>query len=198
MKKTLIGLLFFCAINSYAQIDTIISYKNSLRYDPLPAINSTFMLGFEQYCTPVSSLLLIPSVMYKEANNYSHQGFIFEAQYRYHVINKLANNGKSIHSYYVAPYASAKFFRIEDQYYKQIWNGSYYTNEYVDYTDEFIAFSGGIIGGSEITFAKKIFLDFYIGGGIRTADTNRNDENTMEPGFKGIAPKIGFNIGVRF
>jgi hypothetical protein len=198
MKKIFILFFLFGIINCQAQVDTILPYKNSLRYDPLPAVNSTFMLGFEQYCTPVSSLLLMPSVMYKEGDNYAHQGFIFEVQYRYHVINKVSNNGKSVISYYAAPYAVAKFFRIEDVYTKQTWNGSYYDTETIGYTDEFNAFSGGIIGGSEITFAKKLFLDFYLGGGIRTAGTNRNDDTPMDPGFKGIAAKIGFNIGVRF
>lgn len=198
MKKIVLAIFLLGIINCQAQVDTVIPYKNSLRYDPLPAINSTFMLGFELYCTPVSSLLIMPSVMYKEDSDYAHQGFIFETQYRYHVINKLSNSGKSIISYYVAPYAAIKFYRIEDVTLSEVWNGSYYTMENLKYTDVFNAFSGGILGGSEITFAKKLFLDFYLGGGIRTAKTNRNDDSPMDPGFKGIAPKLGFNLGVRF
>lgn len=198
MKKLFFAIIFLGVYTANAQVDTIIPYKNSLRYDMVPALNSTFSIGFEQYVTPVSSLLLIPAVMYKENNENVKQGFLFEAQYRYHVINRTSNNGKSIISYYVAPYASAKFFRIEDSYSYSVYDGINYDYITVDYTDEFSAFSGGIIGGTEVTFAKKLFLDMYIGGGIRTSDSDQNNESVIDPGFKGIAPRIGVSIGVRF
>lgn len=198
MKKIFLALFFFSFLVVNAQIDTILPYKNSLRYEMIPALNSTFSVGFEQYTTDVSSIVFIPSVMYKEDNNLAKQGFIFEAQYRYHVVNKATNNGKAVISYYVAPYAAVKYFKIEDNYGYSVWNGSYYDYVYLEYTDEFSAFGAGIIGGSEITFAKKLFLDFYIGGGIRTSDATRNAESIVDPGFKGIAPRAGFNIGVRF
>ncbi len=198
MKKIFLALLCSVSLSTYAQIDTILPYKNSLRYEILPALNSTFSIGFEQYTTPVSSLVLIPSVMYKDDNNMTKQGFLFEAQYRYHVVNKTTNNGKSVISYYIAPYVAAKYFKIEGSNGYSVWNGSYYETFYEKSTDEFSAFGLGIIGGSEITFAKKLFLDFYLGGGVRTSDSKQNATDIMSPGYKGIAPRAGFNIGVRF
>ena len=67
-----------------------------------------------------------------------------------------------------------------------------------------MAFNPGVLIGYQQTFFEILFLEIYVGGGIRTAnisDTSSEanfyyNDGIFDEDYKGVFPKIGFSIGL--
>jgi hypothetical protein len=71
-----------------------------------------------------------------------------------------------------------------------------------DYKQTITSVSPGFTLGLQKTLWRVVFLDVYVGGGIRFSDitppttSQYYDSDITDPGYEGIYPKIGAKIGV--
>ena len=59
--------------------------------------------------------------------------------------------------------------------------------------------SGGVVLGLQIAMGNKFFMDFFTGGGIKRSFGDIRQSQFIavtEPGYNGVFPKIGFQIGI--
>ena len=90
-----------------------------------------------------------------------------------------------------------QYFETESKTYDN--NGNY-----IWQTDTFDAFGGGMLFGWSFSFANRINLDIYTGGGIRKTFNYDPAENTyysdgvFDYGYSGIVPRLGIDIGFWF
>ncbi len=117
-----------------------------------------------------------------------------EAQLRFHVFTVI--KPKESNRLYFAPYLMNHYLETEGQSYDN--NGAYSWN-----TDTFDAFGGGMLFGWSFSFANRINLDIYTGGGFRKTfnynNTNSYNDNTVfDYGYSGIVPRLGIDIGFWF
>lgn len=197
MKKPIAVLLFILMMTgASAQILATANspeYKNLLKMSTSLFVRSTFQLGYERFFNPNTSFYLTAGLGFKD-NDYEK---IFsvrnEAQMRFHVFTVV--QPRQSHRLYFAPYLLNEYFE----------------NEYHDYssgyemwrTDTFDAFGGGMLFGWSYSFANRINLDIYTGGGFRKTfgfdiDDNYYDDSVFEYGYTGIIPRLGIDIGFWF
>ena len=96
---------------------------------------------------------------------------------------------------YAGPYVMHRY-RDQDV---QIWDWILQTN--VTVKERINEFSGGVILGAQIAFANKLFVDFFTGGGIKRSfgrSPDNTNVNITQPGYNGVLPKIGLQIGIGF
>ena len=137
-------------------------------------------------------------------NNNQQIGWTGEIQVRRY----LSNNPelKQLEGFYVSPYFKGGYFRFDEDY------GYYYAtydenNNYIEdlwypYEDsyEIKNYQLGMIMGYQFIFSDVIALEFFLGGGIQYADSNRSSYNNtpFDKSYTGVVPKVGFNFGASF
>ncbi|MCF8232428.1 MAG: DUF3575 domain-containing protein [Bacteroidales bacterium] len=201
MKKPFAIILAFIAIafvNSVqGQGEVEKMYRNRFGFSTLPFVTGTLQLNYEYLLPSRNGIWLAPLVHYTNRDYQDEIGFGLETQYRFYVVRReKENHGKNL---YFAPYAFFKYFDIKE---KDIYYyGGVYGDEpsVIDRKDKFATAGAGILFGWQYVFSERIYLDVYVGGGIREAfnDKDRYDE-FMQPGFSGFAPKVGVDISFSF
>ena len=119
-------------------------------------------------------------------------------QYRYFVYTKTKeNSGLNI---YFAPYLSYRYTEEIEPYSIPGLFDYYGPTKYY-----FNSFAGGVLFGYSFTIAKKINLDFNLGGGIRRSlgahlkdNVNFYNQSIFDPGYNGITPRAGIDVGFKF
>jgi hypothetical protein len=152
---------------------------------------NSFQIGYEYFFKPTSSFQINAGVRFKESEYEQYWGVVSDAQLRYHV-NTLIQPQNS-HRLYFAPYIAYIYEEKESN----IWNANGY-QEWV--MDSYTALGSGVLFGWSFSFANRINLDIYTGGGIRKAFGVEHDfDNTVwDYSFSGIAPRLGIDIGFWF
>jgi len=198
MKK--IVLVLFLAISASGAFAQALAtsnspeYKNLLKLSAALFTQSTFQLGFERYLDQNTSLYLTAGISFRDTDYEKKWGIRNEAQMKFHVYTLI----KPTLSYrlYFAPYLLNQYYEIEEQIYD---NNGYQTW----YSDTFDAFGGGMLFGWSFSFANRINLDIYTGGGIRKTfnfdpPANYYDDGITDPAYNGIVPRFGIDIGFWF
>jgi hypothetical protein len=168
-------------------------YKNLLKMSTSLFVRSTFQLGYERYFNQNTSFYLAAGLGYRD-NDYEKVFAVrSEAQMRFHVYTVV--QPRQSHRLYFAPY-------LLNEYYETEYN--HYTSGYEMWsTDTFDAFGGGMLFGWSYSFANRINLDIYTGGGFRKtfgydSESNYYDDSVFEYGYSGIVPRLGIDIGFWF
>jgi hypothetical protein len=197
MKKILLLLVVVClATGVKAQILATANspeYKNILKMSASLFTRSTFQMGYERFFKPSTSLFISGGMVFKDSESEKIWGLRTEAQIRFNVYTVI--NPNQSHRLYFAPYLMNQYFETE--------TSDYYSSSYPNRTDNFNAFGGGMLFGWSFSFANRINLDMYAGGGFRKAfnyDTNTDyfDDNIFEYGYSGIVPRFGIDVGFWF
>jgi hypothetical protein len=200
-KASILFVIIVLAISSFAQTQPTSStgtYRNIFKVSAAMFTRSTFQMGYEHYFNPTTSFLLNAGMNFKD-NNYNNEqqwGVGTEAQVKVHVFTNIKS--KTSHRLYFAPY-------IMNNYEEQKKN--IYTNlgTYEWTTDTYDALGIGCVFGWSFSFANRINLDIYTGGGIRKAfnvDENNNyyynSSSIFDYSYSGIAPRLGIDVGFWF
>jgi len=199
MKKILLAFLVVTSTSgAFAQILATANSpetKNVLKMSVSQFTHSTFQMGYERFIAPTTSLYLAPGLSFEDSDNTKTWGVRAEAQMRFHVFTVI--NPKNSHRLYFAPYIMNQYFETENKIYDN--NGNYMWQ-----TDAFDAVGGGMLFGWSFTFASRINLDIYTGGGLRKTfgyDENSNiytSEGIYDYSYSGIVPRLGIDIGFWF
>lgn len=173
---------------------------NFIKMSPLYFATSIFQLGYERLVGYDKGLLFFASVKYLENGHETKEGYGGEFQFKYYIFNKKLS--KNYHRLYFSPYFNYKYTEIELEKYSNVYppvhNDEYVTNFYTSY-------SIGVLFGYSLITISHLNIDVYLGGAMRrsTEDIYTNDtydtyDDLFDPGYKGIAPKVGFDIGFNF
>jgi hypothetical protein len=199
MKKIFLSILIVAsASGAFAQILATANspeYKNILKMSVSQFTRSTFQMGYERFVAPTSSLFLAAGLSFEDSDYNKTFGIRTEAQMRFHVFTVI--KPKDSHRLYFAPYLLNQYFETENMTYDNNGNSMWQT-------DTFDAFGGGMLFGWSFSFANRINLDIYTGGGIRKTfnyDPSENtyyNESVFDYGYSGIVPRLGIDIGFWF
>lgn len=198
MKKLVFVLVFIISVSAAsAQILATANspeYKNILKMSVSLFTRNTFQMGYERFFQPNTSFFLAGGLNFKDSDYEKDWGVRTEAQMRFHVYTVI--KPRESHRLYFAPYLLNEYMEIQN-----INNSSSVPNAWQ--TQTFDAFGGGMLFGWSYSFANRINLDIYTGGGIRKTfnyiNYNRYDNNGIyDYGYSGIIPRLGIDIGFWF
>ncbi len=190
-------LIVLSASGAFAQVLATANspeYKSILKMSASLFTRSTFQMGYERFLNPNNSVYLTAGLNFRDSDYEKEWGVRTEAQLRFHVFTVI--KPKESNRLYFAPYLMNHYLETEGQSYDN--NGAYSWN-----TDTFDAFGGGMLFGWSFSFANRINLDIYTGGGFRKTfnynNTNSYNDNTVfDYGYSGIVPRLGIDIGFWF
>ena len=198
MKKIVLIMLLAAYTTANCQVaDSTKKYNNKLKFSVVNFFDNTLFLSYERTMKNGNALFVGVGPLYANTNNEPKSGLRSELQYKLYITEKIKEN--SAKRIYFAPFFTYKF--LEKKY------TSYYidNNIWPNYTVQYHSFCPGIIAGYSITVYNRINIDFYVGGGLkRTFDGNFNGHinydnyNLWDPGYSGVIPKVGFDIGITF
>ncbi|MFZ4546434.1 MAG: DUF3575 domain-containing protein [Bacteroidales bacterium] len=198
MKKILFAVLFTtCVASGFAQILATANspeYKNILKMSASLFTRSTFQMGYERFFNPNTSFLVSAGMSFKDSDYEKVWGVRTEAQMKFHVYTVV--KPLQSHRLYFAPYLMNEYYETEGSHYD--YNGNSYWQ-----TETFDAFGGGMLFGWSFSFANRINLDIYTGGGLRKTFNYDNSEYYYDNGvfdyaYSGISPRLGIDIGFWF
>ncbi|MDF1697995.1 MAG: hypothetical protein P1U56_19260 [Saprospiraceae bacterium] len=204
--------LFMC-FSGFGQSDHF-SNRNALKISPVEFGKAQFEVSYEHYFGDRSSSFSIsPSVILKENNQESIEGFQIGAQYRFY----LSHVRKDERRVFLGFHNIGLYTGLYGQYldYKEDYQYMWYDNQQGEpmsgeFTKDVTAMEGGAIIGVQIDITNRILLDFFVGGGIRYSDYVDTREAVVNPGdyynepgifdpeYQGVKPKIGFQLGILF
>ena len=198
MKKKLFALLFtICVASASAQILATANSdenKNILKRSASLFTRSTFQMGYERFFNSNTSFLVAAGLNFKDSDYEKVWGVRTEAQMKFHVYTVV--KPQLSHRLYFAPYILNEYFETEGLRYNNNGNSSWQT-------DTFDAFGGGMLFGWSFSFANRINLDIYTGGGLRKTFNYNQDEyyyndSVFDYNYSGISPRLGIDLGFWF
>jgi len=198
MKKIVFVLAFIVSVSAAsAQILATANspeYKNILKMSVSLFTRSTFQMGYERFFQPNTSFFLAAGLNFKDSDYEKDWGVRTEAQMRFHVYTVI--KPRDSHRLYFAPYLLNEYLETQNTNYSSSVPGMWQT-------DTFDAFGGGMLFGWSYSFANRINLDIYTGGGIRKTFNydnydQYNNNGVFDYGYSGIVPRLGIDIGFWF
>lgn len=213
MKKIILLVLVSIPAFLWSQSEQF-AYKNALKISPVEFGKAEFQVAYERYFGDRStSLTIMPSITLKENNNETIEGFQIGAQYRI-FLSHLRSDEKRV---FLGLHNIGLYTGVYSQYqdYKNTYNFSWWDMDTSsemngEFTKDLTSIEGGAIIGVQVDITQRILLDFYVGGGVRYTDLTDSkegvvDENyfyeeygVFDPEYKGVKPRIGFQLGVFF
>jgi len=185
--------------------------NNALKINPFAFGQAEFRIAYEHFFkNRQSSISLIPSYTLREAATEDVKGWQIMSQYKFYLthLNKdERKNFLSVYNYGFYCGVYGLFNHLTSDYERTYWipdSGDSVTDRYQMEVD---AFEGGALVGLQTDITKRIVFDFYVGGGLRdgkmidTFDAVEshdyyNDQSVFNPTYKGVRPRIGFQLGV--
>ena len=199
MKKSLVTVIILLIIATGANAQVLATanspeYKNVLKMSAALFTRNTFQMGFERFINPNTSFLISAGLTFKESDFEKVMGVRTEAQMKFHVFTAI--QPKISHRLYFAPY-------LLNEYYENGSNEYDNNGNYTWVNDTFDAFGGGMLFGWSFSFANRINLDIYTGGGFRktfsyNSEDHHYDNGVLDYGYSGIVPRLGVDIGFWF
>lgn len=181
--------------------------KAVFKISPQHFFNSTFQFGTELFNGTWSRSANIDVGIRSGSQSYNDvKGFSTEIGYRKYVKPMTLRTRKSSRQFYQGVYYN---FFVSGSYFSGYQDGYRYDSSgapvYNNPKVTFKSYGAGFYMGLQKTLWEVVFMDVYVGGGIKVTETNRSrqignfyydDDNFSEPGFEGIYPKIGVKFGI--
>ena len=213
MKNTILYILILLPILGFGQT-THFDQKNAIKISPFEFGKAQFEMSYERYFGDrSSSIILMPSIFLKENMRESKEGFQLGAQYRVY-LSHIRSDEKSVflgfHNIGLYAGVYAQYLDYSEDYLYSWWDNETMESYTETMTKDVSATEGGALIGVQFDITKKILIDFYIGGGIRYSDTTDTitevvdpnnyyeDVSVFDPEYKGVKPRIGFQLGFMF
>jgi hypothetical protein len=213
MKHSLYILLFLLPFFGISQ-ENHFDQQNAIKISPFEFGQAQFEMAYERYFGDrSSSIMILPSIYLKDDLKESKTGFQIGAQYRV-FLSHLRSDQKRVFLglYNIGFYAGvyAQYLDYEEDYQFTWWDNSKGESFTDNFTKDISSTEGGAILGVQFDITNRILIDFYVGGGIRYSsftDTRtevvdpsdyHDDVWVFDPEYKGVKPKIGFQIGFMF
>lgn len=213
MKNIIIALAMLMPLMTLSQSDHF-DQRNAIRTSPIEFGKAEFQLGYEYYFAERnSSVVIMPSIILKDSPQELKEGFAMEAQMRFYLSHLKSENQKvflGFHNIGLYTGLYGKYINYKSEYDFSWWDdekGESYTEKFEKKVD---AGEGGILIGVQIDITKRILCDFFVGGGIRYPKLTDTKDGVVDPNnyyydvsvfdidYKGVKPKVGFQLGFMF
>ncbi len=213
MKHKLLILILLLPIIGIGQL-THFDQKSAIKISPFELGNAQFEMAYERYFSGrSSSFIILPSIFLKDDLRQSKEGYQLGIQYRFY-LSHLRADEKSVflglHNVGLYTGIYAQYLDYSEDYQFSWWDNDKNESITKDVNKTVNAAEGGAIIGVQFDITRKILIDFYIGGGVRYSDftdtkTDLIDQDdyydevgVFDPEYKGVKPKIGFQLGFMF
>jgi hypothetical protein len=202
MKKTFGIIFLLIGISAFAQENQPEAkvYKNIFTTTLTNLFVNNFQINYERAFNESMALKLSAGMKYKDKINDFKEGVCAEIQFKYYLLSP--ERKKTFYNIYFAPYVNYRYTKVmtDDYTVHGIVDPGYY---FGPKTFIYNSISAGVIFGQAFTLGKKVFIDLYVGGGIRkNLDPDKYIEeynsNILQEGYSGITGKIGLDIGFKF
>ena len=216
MKYSFICLvfLFHLSIGMSAQSTAaLFHYTNALKLSPFNLGQSELQASYEHYFNDRKmSISISPSIFLKETQDVSLSGLQVMMQYRFYLthFNKDERNTfLNVYNYGFYTGFYGLYFDYSEDYQQGYWSNSGQEYIFSEFTRSSESIEGGALIGVQIDITKRILIDFYMGGGVRFSDSLDTyfdiveeqynvSESVFDPGYTGVKPKVGFQLGILF
>jgi hypothetical protein len=215
MKKLLLIIGFFMPLMMSAQDESVahFSKKNALKISPIEFGNAEFQLSYERYFGDrSSSIQFTPSFILEENGDESREGWQAMLQYRFYLTHLKSSEGKSFWGLYNIGFYTGVYglyFNQNEELLRYYYDNTTGMSFNEIYARKITAGEGGALIGMQVDITPRIVIDFYVGGGIRYTEIDDefvppNNENyynyfdVFDPGYKGVKPKLGLQLGITF
>jgi len=197
-KVFLSSLLVLAGLQLLSQKSAVVpDYKNELRVGIFQFFTGTLNVSYEHYFKPASSIVIEGNLTLIRDNEEDVIGGKGEMQYRFYVRpSSTVKNASRLEGIFVGPYVGYHYYDITDHNYYVA--GSYYP---IDKDVYYSTIMGGFIAGVKYTILERFTVDAYLGGGLRSTDTDddyNQNNNIFERGYTGISPRVNLTFGIRF
>jgi hypothetical protein len=207
MRKTLLITILLCSITALFAQQPVFPYKNTFSMSPFGLFSHIFMTGYERGFKNNQSIVLSAG-LYSNGNgitignmDYDIEGYLGELQYRnYFICNQGKNHDKIWNRLFFAPYAFFRYYEFTEM--KEDNSIVFEKNPDIKY--QINSYGGGLLLGYALSIQRFSF-EAYMGGGIKLSDHNLSPEledkytrYMWSLAFKGVVPRVGFNIGFSF
>lgn len=171
-------------------------YKSIMKFSAVNFFFKNFQLGIERSVSPNQSVYFTAGYTYEEEYSSKKEGLNLEFQYKYIALE--AQGQHALKRIYFAPYLGYKDFDLD----QEIYNYDSEPQSTIEVFD-IKAVNAGVLIGITFILKERFVFDFYVGGGIRKTNDYDPDKHTyqngiMDVGYNGIAPRIGFDVGITF
>lgn len=195
--------------------------KTIFKVSPFHFTQNTLKVGIETFNTAKSKSLSIYGGVrtggddedpYAGSDNFD--GVLGEIQYKKYVLPLKEYTSKRNNTYSQGVYAGVFIqggnytgTRLYQEYFYDPNTGNSTTTDFRYKEDAWNAAIGFTLGAQRV-FWNTLFVDVYIGGGLQVADRTLSGNiptqpyydfyvnNSFQPGYEGIIPKIGIQIGM--
>jgi|WetSurMetagenome_2_1015567.scaffolds.fasta_scaffold206515_1 hypothetical protein len=171
------------------------NYRNIYKFSLIEFTRNTFQMGYERFISPSTSIYFIAGLTSKDDYYDNIFGIKTEVQLKIHAYT--SSKGKVMHRLYFAPYIMNHYFDTEITDYVWDNNGNYIQSKI---SDSYNALGTGVMFGWSFSFARRMNIDVYTGGGIRRTIGAGNDSNdgVFDYSYSGITPRFGIDVGFLF
>lgn len=219
MRNTiLIILAILCHSAIHAQEESTSISRTILKLSPQHFTDNSLKVGVERFSKTYSTSIALFATAKIHSNEYGfddngHNGLAGELQVRKYVSPmkwNMSKRGKVYHQgIYGAAYAQGGSYSgdFTDTYWSfDPITGMRGTQTTYQYQERIGNWGFGFALGYQRTLWQVVFIEIFMGGGIQFSDTivsgQQPDEpyyyrgGITDPGYSGILPKIGMNIGI--
>jgi hypothetical protein len=184
--------------------------KGIIKIIPFELVNSTFMIEYEGFNKDVNRSWSL-GLGLTSGTNYDGEQFGVKGE----VMKRFYLNGMSLH----VPK------RDREPYLRGVYAGAFLRGGYADVVNKFYNYDNmtgsgmelensrsgmwvfpGVMIGASRTFWDILYLELHVGAGVRFSDMANSDpryleqqyytEDVYDIGYNGVAPNIGFKIGI--
>lgn len=197
----------------YAVGEQLILRRNIFKFTPGDLFSTTLTVGMERMNkTYTRSLNLQLSICSGETWQGDVYGFGGEVAYRFYsgrglVLQESKKANKFIQGVYFAPFLRGGYINNLEDIGQNVYDPTTDTWNWIQISSETevtYLFPGVYIGWQR-TFWDLLYMDVFIGGGVRMANVKRENEpddfftdGIIDPEYNGVAPRLGFSLGVSF
>ena len=201
MKKTLMILFLLASLGATAQKESDDKvYKNVFSTTLTNLFVNNFQINYERLFNESMALKVSVGMIYKDKIGDYKEGANAELQFKYYLLS--SDRKSTFYNIYFAPYVNYHYTKVMTDGYTIHGTpplGYFYGVK----TFYFNSITAGVIFGQTFTLGKKVFIDFYVGGGLhKNLDPDKYFEeynsNILQEGYSGITGKIGLDIGFKF
>ncbi|MBK8699596.1 MAG: hypothetical protein IPN29_08640 [Saprospiraceae bacterium] len=211
MKRTLFALAVITL--SFAASAQKSVKPGFIAISPVHFFRNTFVASFETGIGKDKTLVFMPGVVLKDSENEDLKGFVGEIHFRYYLLHPSFEGMDTKHGGarlqpYVGPYY--QYTNLTKTYPGYKYDPVTGNSTKKEFERNTTAHAGGVSVGCRALLTRNLFLDLNVGGGFRFANVDDTifdepqgeypyyeDYNIFDYEYTGIAPKVGFTIGIR-
>ena len=177
-----------------------------VKIHPQQFVDNTFYLSLEKFNKEFKNSINVGLGLTASNGDINQSGYKAEVQYRYFPLKfserKNRRNNSTYHGgIFTGVYVHNSYNVRKSQYFS--YDETSPEPTLVESKEKVLAFNPGVVIGYQKTFFEKLYLEVFVGGGIRTAITSgASPEYFFDNGdvfgekYEGVFPKIGFSIGI--